>query len=88
MLAPLSVHELRSDAERTAWFVSARASLTAEGQVVVVEHVRDFANFLAFGPGFMHFHSGASWQSCWQQAGLDLHRQFRITPFVRVFVLR
>ncbi|MGB8168506.1 MAG: class I SAM-dependent methyltransferase [Chthoniobacteraceae bacterium] len=83
----LAIHELRAEAQRTAWFAEARRCLSAEGRVVLVEHVRDVANFLAFGPGFLHFHSPASWRRCWAGAGLRCADEFRITPWVRVFVL-
>ncbi len=83
----LAIHELRSVEERAAWFAEARRCLGTGGRVVLVEHVRDFANFLAFGPGFLHFHSVVSWRSSWESAGLRLADGFRITPFVRVFTL-
>lgn len=84
----LAVHELRTGAERAAWFREAARCLAADGSVVLVEHVRDFANFMAFGPGFLHFHSAGSWQNSWETAGFFQGGQFRITPFVRVFVLK
>lgn len=83
----LAIHELRSEAERRAWFAEARRCLRQGGRVVLVEHVRDAANFLAFGPGFLHFHSPASWRRCWEGAGFRSTDPFRVTPFVRVFVL-
>jgi SAM-dependent methyltransferase len=83
----LATHEFRRPAERTAWFAEARRSLRPGGRVIVVEHLRDLANFIAFGPGFLHFHSRASWATCWHQAGLRSHDEFSITPWVRVFVL-
>jgi hypothetical protein len=83
----LAIHELRSEAERSAWFSEARRCLRGAGRVVLVEHVRDMANFAAFGPGFLHFHSPASWQRAWESAGLQLADEFRVTPWVRVFVL-
>jgi hypothetical protein len=84
----LAIHELRSDAERAAWFAEARRCLADDGKIILVEHVRDLANFVAFGPGFMHFHSVASWRRSWEGGGLKLDDSFRITPFVRVFVLK
>ena len=83
----LAIHELRSEAERGAWFAEARRCLRRDGRVVLVEHVRDLANFIAFGPGFLHFHSSASWRRAWESAGLRLRNEFRVTPWVRVFVL-
>lgn len=83
----LAIHELRSEDERVAWFAEARRCLAPGGRVLLVEHTRDVANFFAFGPGFWHFHSPANWRRCWMRAGLSLHDEFRITPWVRVFVL-
>lgn len=84
----LAIHELRSETERTAWFTECKRCLRHDGRAVIVEHVRDTANLLAFGPGFLHFHSVASWQRCWTSAGFRLADQFRVTPFVRVFLLK
>jgi SAM-dependent methyltransferase len=83
----LAIHELRRVSERAAWFAEARRVLRPGGRVVIVEHVRDLANLLAFGPGVLHFHSPAQWEASWQHSGLRLHETFRVTPWVRVFVL-
>jgi hypothetical protein len=83
----LAIHELRSEAERTAWFAEAARSLQKSGRIVLAEHTRDFANFLAFGPGFVHFHSPASWRRCWESAGLRALDEFRVTPWIRIFIL-
>jgi len=83
----LAIHELRSEAERSAWFTEANRCLKTGGRVVLVEHTRDFENFLAFGPGFLHFHSVASWRRCWEQAGFNSIDEFHVTPWVRVFVI-
>lgn len=83
----LAIHELRTEAERTAWFGEALRCLKIGGRVVLAEHLRDLANFVAFGPGFLHFHSPASWQTCWQAAGFQITDEFSVTPWVRIFVL-
>jgi SAM-dependent methyltransferase len=87
VFALLAIHELRTEAERTAWFAESKRCLRKGGRIVLAEHVRDAANFLAFGPGFLHFHSCASWRRCWERAGLRSVDQFRVTPFVQVFVV-
>jgi SAM-dependent methyltransferase len=87
VFALLAVHELRTEAERSAWFAEAKRCLRTDGRVVVAEHTRDAANFLAFGPGFLHFHSPASWRRCWQSAGFHSLDEFRVTLWVRIFVL-
>lgn len=88
VFALLAIHELRAESERTAWFAEAKRCLRHGGRLVLVEHIRDAANFFAFGPGFLHFHSRASWRRCWERVGLSSIDQFRVTPFVQVFVLR
>jgi len=84
----LSAHELRTDQARSALFSELRRILGPAGRVVVAEHLRDWANFLAFGPGVLHFHSRRTWTRCFSRHRFDIHREFSITPFVRVFVLR
>lgn len=83
----LAIHEFRSEDERTRWFAEARRCLTPDGRIILVEHMRDAANFLAFGPGFLHFHSPANWRRCWEAAGFRATDDFRITPWIRTFVI-
>jgi SAM-dependent methyltransferase len=84
----LSAHELRSDEARAALFTELRRVLGPGGRIVVAEHLRDWANFLAYGPGFLHFHSRRTWVRCFARHRFDVHSEFSITPFVRIFVLR
>lgn len=83
----LAIHELRSEEERSAWFAEAYRCLKPGGRVVLAEHTRNLANFLAFGPGFLHFHSGASWRRCWEKAQLQATDEFQVTPWVRIFIV-
>ncbi len=83
----LAIHELRREEERSAWFTEASRCLKPGGRVVLAEHTRDLANFVAFGPGFLHFHSRASWRRCWENAGLHATAEFQVTPWVRIFII-
>ena len=83
----LAIHELRDGQERVAWFSEAFRVLKPGGRVVLVEHTRDLANFLAFGPGFLHFHSRTNWRQCWKKSSLHATDEFQITPWVRVFIV-
>lgn len=84
----LAAHEIRRTDSREAFFAEVRRILSPRvGRVIVAEHLRDLANFLAFGPGFMHFHSRRTWLRAAERTGLRVEREFSITPFVRVFVL-
>lgn len=80
-------HELRQDRERVALFQELRRTLAPSGQVVVVEHLRDLPNLLAFGPGALHFFSAAVWRQDSAAAGLRLVHEQDLTPFVRAFFL-
>lgn len=83
-----AAHEVRAMPDRTNLLRETNRVLNEQGRVVMVEHLRDLPNFLAFGPGFLHFHSGRSWQKSIRKAGLQIEQQNRFTPFVRCFVLR
>jgi len=87
VLGIMAIHEMRTVGERAQWFAEAKRCLTDAGRIIIVEHVRNAANFLAFGPGFLHFHSVKNWQRSWEGEGLRLMDGFRITPFVQVFVV-
>lgn len=83
----LGAHELRRATAREAFFGEVRRALAPGGVAVVVEHLRDAANFAAFGPGFVHFHSRRTWLRTFSAAGLHVCDAFGVTPFVAVFVL-
>jgi SAM-dependent methyltransferase len=87
VLLLLSAHELRTDESRVAFFREVHRILTAGGRAIVAEHLRDWPNFCAFGPGFLHFHSRRTWIRSFARAALSIASEFSITPFVRVFVL-
>jgi len=81
-----SAHELRRAESRAHLFREAARVLHREGELVLVEHLRDSRNFLAFGPGFLHFFSTSEWQHTAAAAALTLRRSQSLTPFVRLFV--
>ena len=87
MLLLLAAHELRRRADRLAFFREARRVLAPGGRIVLVEHLRDAANFAPFGPGFLHFLSRREWLATIAKSRLQIVQEFPITPFVRVFLL-
>jgi SAM-dependent methyltransferase len=78
-------HEFRHAEARLLFFREIARVLAPYGRVVIVEHLRDLANFLAFGPGFFHFQSRQTWLSTLHAAGLKIVCESKITPFIRVF---
>jgi ubiquinone/menaquinone biosynthesis C-methylase UbiE len=82
-----AAHELRTCERRTRLLREAHRVLRADGKIVLVEHLRDFPNFLAFGPGFLHFHARRSWSRSIHDAGLRVVQQRAVTPFVQCFTL-
>ena len=84
----LAAHELRSHTDKVAFLGEVARSLHPEGHFVMIEHMRDPANFLAFGPGFVHFFSRSTWLRALSDAGLSVREEFALTPFLRGFVCR
>jgi hypothetical protein len=82
-----AAHEIRQSARRTVFFLESARVLASLGQLLLVEHMRDWNNFVAFGPGFLHFHSRDEWHRLARDAGLTVEREGRVTPFVRWFLM-
>ena len=80
-------HEVREEAERVGLFEELRRVLKPEGKLYVTEHLRDGYNFGAYNIGFLHFFSRNTWLNTFNQSGLVLLEEEKITPFVRTFIL-
>ncbi len=82
-----SAHEIRNVEERQQFFQELSRILSKEGVIILVEHLRDIPNLLAYNLGFLHFHSWSSWARSFQNAHLVLKQKRKITPFVTVAFL-
>ena len=82
-----SAHEIRNDEERKSFFKELRRVLKPTGQIIVTEHLRDTANFLAYNIGFFHFHSKSTWFKTFKASGLRVASEIKITPFISTFIL-
>jgi len=82
-----AAHEIRNRAERQLFFRELRRVLHPKGQIVIAEHLRDGANFLAYTIGFTHFYPRSTWLHSFEQAGLRLKTEQSVTPFIRIFIL-
>ena len=88
IFAFLAAHEIRDPLERINFFTELRRALKPTGKIIVTEHLRDLNNFFAYNIGFMHFHSLSSWQHTFENAGLEIKEQLKITPFITTFILQ
>ncbi|MNY09362.1 Ubiquinone/menaquinone biosynthesis C-methyltransferase UbiE [compost metagenome] len=87
ILVMLSAHEIRNEQERIAFFKELKRVIRADGQIFIVEHLRDRANFLAYNIGFFHFYSKSVWCRTFQDADLNIKHEIKLTPFISTFIL-
>lgn len=83
----LSAHEIRNESERIAFFKELKRAIKPTGQIYIIEHLRDVPNFLAYNIGFFHFHAKSSWLKTFDDAGLTLKNEIKLTPFISNFIL-
>jgi hypothetical protein len=82
-----SAHEIRNEDERIIFFKEINRILKTGGKVVVMEHLRDFVNFLAYNIGFLHFHSKSSWIKTFDSGKFKILKERKFTPFISIFIL-
>ena len=87
-LVIFAAHEIRHDATRAVFFRELARIVSPTGRVLVVEHLRDGWNLLAYGPGAFHFLARRTWLRTFALAGLRVARETSLTPWVRRFELR
>ncbi len=83
----LAAHEIRDDAERARFFREVGRALKPSGRVIVTEHLRDTANFLAYSVGAFHFLPRATWLKTFAEAGFHIVRETKPNPFLTTFLL-
>jgi len=87
ILLVFSAHEIRNKSERDNFFAELKRILKPGGKIILVEHLRDIPNFMAYNFGSFHFISVASWYSTFKTAGLRIYSEEKITPFITKFIL-
>ena len=80
-----AIHEIRSHEEKIQFLKECRRICKADGQVIMVEHLRDFPNFLAFSVGFTHFFSRKTWKNAFKSSGFSSFNEEKFTPFMSIF---
>lgn len=83
-----AAHEIRDRVERSLFFMQLSQSLNYNGQIIVLEHLRDLPNFMAYNIGFFHFFSRLEWLKTISAAGLIVAKETKLTPFLSAFILQ
>jgi SAM-dependent methyltransferase len=81
-----TAHELRTHNAKVKLFRELHRVLKWDGRIVLVEHLRDWKNCLAYGPGCLHFFSRQQWLAVCNETNLRVLEERWITPFVKCFV--
>ncbi|MFT6337996.1 MAG: ubiquinone/menaquinone biosynthesis C-methylase UbiE [Halioglobus sp.] len=80
-----AAHEIREFGEKVDFLKECRRTLKPNGKIIMVEHLRDTPNFLAFTIGFNHFFSKKVWKSALINAGFSNINEKKFTPFMSIF---
>jgi len=88
ILLLLAAHEIRDEQERIGFFRELHRGLTANGLVIVTEHLRDAANIAVYNLGAWHFHSDTMWRAAFEASRFDVVATFKPAPLMTTFVLK
>lgn len=80
-----AIHEIRDHNEKIQFLKECRRVCKPRGKIIMVEHLRDFPNFLAFTIGFTHFFSSSIWRQACNKAGFISIEERKFTPFMSIF---
>jgi SAM-dependent methyltransferase len=80
-----AVHEIRRQEEKVQFLKECFRVCKPDGCVIMVEHLRDFPNFVAFTIGFTHFFSKKIWGKAFAEAGFSSFQEIKFTPFMSIF---
>lgn len=80
-----AAHEIRSFKEKVLFLKECCRICKPNGNVVMVEHLRDVPNFLAFSIGFTHFFSKRVWKQAFRASGFSSVKESKFTPFMSIF---
>jgi hypothetical protein len=87
VLLLFAAHEIRDTQERVVFFTQLKQALAPGGRIIVMEHLRDVPNALAYTIGVFHFLSLSSWKHTFAAAGLSVAQQQQLNPFIQLFIL-
>ncbi len=80
-----AAHEIRSQNEKIQFLKECRRVCKSNANVIMIEHLRDLPNFIAFSAGFTHFFSKRTWKNVFKNAGFTTVTEQKFTPFMSIF---
>lgn len=80
-----SIHEIRNYDEKVLLLKECKRICKPGGKIIMVEHLRDLPNFMAFTIGFTHFFSKTTWLEAFKDAGFKSGIEKKFTPFMSIF---
>lgn len=80
-----SAHEIREFSEKIDFLKECYRICKPNGKLIMVEHLRDLPNFVAFTIGFNHFFSKRVWHNAFAAAGFTSIQEKKFTPFMSIF---
>lgn len=83
-----AAHEIRNLQERIIFFQEIEKKLTPNGKVIVLEHLQDLPNFIAYTLGYLHFLSKKEWNKTFLSSNLQILSETKITPFLSLYILQ
>jgi len=83
-----AVHEIRSHSEKVQFLKECLRVCRNNANIIMVEHLRDFPNFIAFTIGFTHFFSQDTWKNAYTEAGFTNFEEQKFTPFMSIFTCK
>ena len=83
-----TAHEIRSHNEKIQFLKECHRICKPNANIIMVEHLRDFPNFIAFSVGFTHFFSKKTWRHAFKKASFKKLSEQKFTPFMSIFNIR
>lgn len=80
-----TAHEIRDFDEKVRFLKACKRICKPNGNIIMVEHLRDLPNALAFTISVTHFFSKQTWNNAFKKAGFSLVKEQKFTPFMSIF---
>jgi len=83
-----SLHEVRNRREKIKFINELYRVLKDGGEIVIIEHLRNLNNFIAYSVGFFHFYSDNYWRNVFKESKFIDIESFKINSFIKLYNLK